>query len=221
MGLDFFRRSVELVEKYRRPGMTVEHTIQTNGTLLDAEWADFFREHGFLVGLSLDGPAEIHDANRVDKGGKGTHAQGAGRARLLAEHGADFNILCTVHSQNGTRGREVYRYFRDEVGARFVQFIPIIERATPELIEVAESGWGSHVEGRPLYTQSGSLVTERSISAEHVGSLPHRRLRGVGAPRHRRGLRADVRRHPRQLRGRAALVVRLQRDVRHGHGHGT
>jgi len=169
MGLDFFRRSVELVEKYRRPGMTVEHTIQTNGTLLDGEWADFFREHGFLVGLSLDGPAEIHDANRVDKGGNGTHAKVLAAARTLAEHGADFNILCTVHSENGTRGREVYRYFRDEVGARFIQFIPIIERATPELIEVAESGWGSHVEGRPLYTQTGSLVTERSISAELWG----------------------------------------------------
>jgi uncharacterized protein len=169
MGVDFFRRSIELVERYRRPGMTVEHTIQTNGTLLDAEWADLFREHGFLVGLSMDGPAEIHDANRVDKGGAPTHAKVLRAARLLSEHGAEFNILCTVHGGNESRGREVYRYFRDEVGALFVQFIPIVERATPELIAVAEAGWGSHVEGRPLYTQSGSLVTSRSITSEGWG----------------------------------------------------
>ena len=169
MGLDFFRRSVELAERYRRPGMAVEHTIQTNGTLLDAEWADFFREHGFLVGLSMDGPADIHDANRVDKGGAPTHAKVLRAARVLSEHGAQFNILCTVHAQNADRGREVYRYFRDEVEAGFIQFIPIVERATPELIATAEAGWGSHVEGRPLYTQSGSLVTKRSITSEGWG----------------------------------------------------
>jgi uncharacterized protein len=164
MGLEFFRRSVELVEKHRRPGMTVEHTIQTNGTLLDAEWADFFHDNDFLVGLSMDGPPDIHDAQRVDKGGKPTHAKVLAAAQLLTEHEAEFNILCTVHGLNAERGREVYRYFRDEVGASFIQYIPIIERATPELIEVAQGGWGSHVEGRPLYTQSGSLVTDRSIT---------------------------------------------------------
>ena len=75
MGLDFFRDLMELVERHRRPGQVIEHTIQTNGTLLDEEWATFFAEHGFLVGLSMDGPADIHDAQRVDKGGKPTHAK--------------------------------------------------------------------------------------------------------------------------------------------------
>jgi uncharacterized protein len=163
MGLEFFRDLIALVERHRRPGQVIEHTIQTNGTLLDEEWAAFFAEHGFLVGLSMDGPPDIHDAQRVDKGGKPTHARVMRAARLLADAGAECNILCTVHALNGNRGREVYRYFRDEVGARFVQFIPIVERATPELIDVAEAGWGSHVEGRPLYTQSGDLVTTRSI----------------------------------------------------------
>jgi uncharacterized protein len=117
----------------------------------------------------MDGPPEIHDAQRVDKGGAATHAKVLRAARLLTAAGAEFNILCTVHALNGGRGREVYRYFRDEVGARFIQYIPIIERATEELIEVAEAGWGSHVEGRPLYTQSGSLVTSRSIGSEQWG----------------------------------------------------
>ena len=169
MGLDFFRRTMELVEQHRRPGQVFEHTLQTNGTLIDEEWATFFAEYDFLVGLSMDGPADIHDAQRIDKGGAGTHAKVMRAARLLADTGAEFNILCTVHAVNGDRGREVYRFFRDEVGARFIQFIPIIERATPELIEIAEAGWGSHVEGRPLYTQQGELVTARSIGEEQYG----------------------------------------------------
>lgn len=169
MGLDFFERLMELVERHRRPGQVIEHTIQTNGTLLDDDWARFFREHGVLVGLSMDGPAEIHDAQRVDKGGQPTHARVLRAARLLRDADVAFNILCTVHALNADRGREVYRYFRDEVGATFIQFIPIVERATPELITIAEAGWGSRVEGRPLYTQSGALVTSRSVGSEQWG----------------------------------------------------
>ena len=72
MGLDFFRRSVELADGMKRPGQRIAYTIQTNGTLLDEDWAAFFKEHGFLVGLSVDGPRDLHDAYRVDKGGKGS-----------------------------------------------------------------------------------------------------------------------------------------------------
>jgi uncharacterized protein len=171
MGLDFFRRTLELVDRHRRPGQVIEHTLQTNGTKLDEEWAAFFAERGFLIGLSMDGPADIHDAQRVDKGGRGTHDKVMRAARLLAAAGAEFNILCTVHQLNGDRGKEVYRFFRDEVGAAFMQFIPIIERATPELIAVAEAGWGDKVQGRPLYTQSGSLVTSRSIRPQQYGDF--------------------------------------------------
>jgi uncharacterized protein len=169
MGLDFYRETMKLVEKYRRPGQVIEHTLQTNGTKLDAEWATFFAEHGFLIGLSMDGPEDIHDANRVDKGGKGTHAQVMRAARILQEAGAEFNILCTVHAVNGDRGKEVYRFFRDEVKTNFIQFIPIIERATPELLEIAEAGWGDSNKSRPLYEQKGDLVTSRSIGSEQYG----------------------------------------------------
>ena len=72
MGLASFKRSVELVQKYRRPGQKVEHTFQTNGVLLDDDWCAFLKEHKFLVGLSVDGPREIHDTYRVDRRGKGT-----------------------------------------------------------------------------------------------------------------------------------------------------
>jgi uncharacterized protein len=171
MGLDFFRETMEFVDRYRRPGQIIEHTLQTNGTKLDEEWAAFFAEHGFLLGLSMDGPADIHDAHRVDKGGKGTHAKVMRAARLLKDAGAEFNILCTVHSVNGDRGKEVYRFFRDDVGANFMQFIPIIERATPELIEIAEAGWGDSNKSRPLYEQKGDLVTSRSIGQKQYGDF--------------------------------------------------
>jgi len=170
MGLDFFRRSMELVERYRRPDQTVEHTIQTNGTKIDEAWCAFFREHRFLVGLSMDGPPEVHDRYRVDKGGGATHHKVLAAARLMAEQGVDVNILCTVHTANEDRGAEIYRYFRDEVGARYLQFIPIVERATPESLPVADAGWGTAGrEVRPLYTLDGSLVTSRSVTADGWG----------------------------------------------------
>jgi uncharacterized protein len=169
IGLDFFRRAMELVERHRRPGMEVEHSIQTNGTLIDAEWAAFFRDNRILVGLSMDGPPDVHDTYRVDKGGKPTHAKVLRAARILTEAGADFNILCTVHAANAERGPEVHRYFRDVVGARFIQYIPIVERSTVELLPVANEGWGSGTAGRPLYTQSGALVTERTVTSEQWG----------------------------------------------------
>ncbi len=171
MGLDFFRRAMTLVERYRRPGVEIEHSIQTNGTLIDDEWAAFFREHRVLVGLSMDGPPDVHDAHRVDKGGRPTHAKVLRAARVLADAGADFNILCTVNAANAGRGSEVYRYFRDQVGARYIQFIPIVERATPETLALAEEGWGSHAARRPLYTQAGALVTRRSVTPEGWGAF--------------------------------------------------
>jgi uncharacterized protein len=170
MGLDFFRRSIELVERYRRPGQAIEHTIQTNGTRIDSDWCAFFREHRFLVGLSMDGPPDIHDRYRVDKGGAPTHHRVLAAARLLAEQGVDVNLLCTVHEANQERGAEVYRYFRDEVGARYLQFIPIVERATEAMLPVADAGWGTAgKEVRPLYVLDGSLVTRRSVTADGWG----------------------------------------------------
>ncbi|MFN2272155.1 MAG: anaerobic sulfatase maturase [Anaerolineae bacterium] len=128
MGLDFFRRAVALQDKHRKPGMRVVNALQTNGTLLDDAWCRFFREHDFLVGLSLDGPREAHDAYRADKGGRPTFDRVMAGLALLREHGVEFNILATVHAANADRPIEVYRFLRDEVDARFIQFIPIVQR---------------------------------------------------------------------------------------------
>ena len=98
MGLDFFRRAVELAGQCQRPGQTVQWTIQTNGTLLDDDWGALLREHKFLVGLSLDGPRAMHDAYRVDKGGHPTFDKVVRAWRLLQQHRVDVNLLCTVNA---------------------------------------------------------------------------------------------------------------------------
>jgi uncharacterized protein len=170
MGLDFFRRSVEYVEKYKSPGQQVLYTIQTNGTRIDHEWAAFFKQHSFLVGLSVDGPKGLHDAYRVNKGGQGTFDQVMRGWATLMEHGVDVNILCAVHAANADHPLEVYHFFRDELKAQYMQFIPIVERATAETLVLANQGWSERRGGhRPLYTQIGELVTKRSVKPEEYG----------------------------------------------------
>ncbi len=129
MGLDFYRRSVELQNKFKKPGVRVENTFQTNGVLLDDEWCRFFSENQFLVGLSCDGPGDLHDVYRKDKAGRGTFDRVVPAARLLQKHGVEYNILCAVTSKNGNHPLEVYRFFRDELRAAYLQFIPIVARA--------------------------------------------------------------------------------------------
>jgi uncharacterized protein len=170
MGLDFFKRSIDCVVKHRKPGQHVLHTIQTNGLLLDDKWCAFFKEHNFLVGLSVDGPREMHDAYRVDKRGGGSFHLVMRAWEALRRHQVDVNVLCTVHTANADHPLEVYRFFRDEMQATFMQFIPIVERVTPELLPIANQGWGERPGGkRPLYLQRGGLVTERSVGAEQFG----------------------------------------------------
>jgi uncharacterized protein len=171
MGLDFFRLSVEYANKYKKPNQTIQHSMQTNGTKLDDEWCAFFKEHNFLIGISFDGPPDVHDTYRVNKGGQGTFDQVMRGLDYLKKHDAEFNILCTVHAANVDRPVEVYRFFRDELGAQFIQFIAIVERVTEGILPIANAGWGETTSGeqRPLYVQEGSLVTERSVTAEGYG----------------------------------------------------
>ncbi len=128
MGLDFFRRAMDVVKKHGRPGLRVENSFQTNGILIDEEWCRFFRVNKVLVGLSLDGPRGLHDVYRHDKGGRPVFDKVERAARLMQKHGVEFNILCTVNAVNSRHPVEVYRYFRDDLEARYIQFIPIVER---------------------------------------------------------------------------------------------
>jgi uncharacterized protein len=106
--------------------MTITNALQTNGTHLTPEWCDFFREEGFLIGISVDGPATLHDRYRVSKGGQPTHAAVLGGLELLRAHRVEFDILTTVHATNAQHPQAVYRHLRDELQADYMQFIPIV-----------------------------------------------------------------------------------------------
>jgi uncharacterized protein len=153
MGLDFYRRAVELQEKYRKPGMRILNSLQTNGTTLDDAWCEFFHEHNFLIGLSIDGPADLHDAYRVDKGGRPTHAAVMRGLDLLKRHHVEFNTLTCVHAANAGHPLDVYHFLRDEVGSQFLQFIPIVERDNT-------TGF-----------QEGTQVTGRSVTGQGYGDF--------------------------------------------------
>lgn len=153
MGLDFFRRAADLQRKYGKPGTQVRNALQTNATTLDDAWCRFFKENGWLVGVSLDGPRKIHDAYRADKGGAPTFDRVMAGVALLQKHGVEFNILACVHAASAGRALEVYRFLRDGVGAPMVQLIPIVERGTAH-------GF-----------QKGETVTDRSVTGRQYGQF--------------------------------------------------
>lgn len=167
-GLHFFERLIQLCEHYRRPTQRVRHALQTNGTLVTDEWARFFADHDFLVGVSIDGPAPLHDAYRINRGGRGTHAMVVRGWEALTRAGVETNILCTVNAANEEHGEQVYRYFRDDLGARYLQFIPIVERVRAADLAQAERGWRSGTSAL-LYRQDGDCVTSRSTSPASYG----------------------------------------------------
>lgn len=168
-GLAFYRRAVQIGNALKRPGQRVVHSMQTNGTLLDDDWGEFLAQERFLVGLSVDGPAKFHDAYRVNKAGRGSHAQVTRGWEILRRHDVETNILCTVNAANAEHGAEVYRYFRDNLAATFLQFIPVVERVPVEDLPTAEQGWVGPDGARLLYRQSGSAVTSRSVNARQWG----------------------------------------------------
>ena len=149
MGLDFFRKAVELQRKYSRPGMQVTNSFQTNTTLVDDEWAEFFRENRFLIGVSIDGPEHLHNRYRKDRSGKGTFDKVMAGLEYLKEHKVEFNTLTVVQRSNGDHPGEVYDFLRG-IGSKFFQFIPIVEIEGPEQVSersVQPRQWGTFLNG--------------------------------------------------------------------------
>ncbi len=130
LGIDSFRQVVSLQRKYA--GLCrIENALQTNGTRLDAEWCRFFREEGFLIGVSIDGPKKLHDRYRVDKGGRPTFDRVMEGINLMKSFGVEFNTLTVVNSCNAQEPLKVYEFLK-EIGSGFIQFIPLVERVIPE-----------------------------------------------------------------------------------------
>lgn len=160
-GVEYYRKAVELQNKYKGRKQ-IENNIQTNGILLDEEWCGFFRENNFLVGVSIDGPEDIHDAFRSDKGGQPTFSRVVKNIGLMAREGVEYNTLSTVNRASEGRGAEVYRFLKS-IGSRYMQFLPVVEH-------VKDTGTG----GRPSIVQPGtpgSRLAGWSVSAEGFGNF--------------------------------------------------
>lgn len=171
-GLDFFRRAVALQQKYAKPGQRIENDLQTNGTLLDEDWARFLKEHRFLVGLSIDGPRELHDTYRVTRRGAPTFAKVFAAARLLRRFGVPFNTLTCVNRFNASRPLAVYRFLRREIGSTYLQFIPVVqargfETTAPGTWDVAHLPVIGTPRARPDHPDS--VVTDWSVDPEDYG----------------------------------------------------
>lgn len=125
-GLDFFRRAVELERELNVNRCVIQNVIQTNGYVIDAQWAEFFAREGFLVGVSLDGQKELHDLNRVDAAGKGTFGRVMNTVKLLQAHKVEFNILTVVTAQTCRHARKLYQFF-DKLALPYQQYIPCLD----------------------------------------------------------------------------------------------
>ncbi len=160
--ISFYARAVELQQHHTRTGMVCRNTIQTNGVCLDDNWCAFLRQHGFLVGLSLDGPAELHDPYRLDRQGLPTHHLVMRALANLQKHEVEYNVLTVIHRLNADHPLEVYRFLRGR-GVRFMQFIPLVEKR-PGIV----SGMLSTAN---TVAEPASLVSDRSVLPAQFGQF--------------------------------------------------
>jgi uncharacterized protein len=126
LGLDFFRSIVDIQRRHLPAGRTIANGMQTNGTLLDEEWGRFLASQGFAVGLSLDGPRELHDRYRVTRYGRPTFGETMRGWEILRRHGVPTDVLCVVSAHNARRPGKVYGFFK-RIGASHVTFLPLVE----------------------------------------------------------------------------------------------
>lgn len=163
MGVDFFRKAIDYQRTYARPGMTITNSLQTNGTLLDDEWGKFLHDNGFLVGLSVDGPEEVHNKFRLDRQGEGSFQAVMHGLEILHKHSVEFNTLTVVQSHNSRYPGEVYDFLK-ECGSTFFQFIPIVEPDPEDTVtyrSVPPERYGSFLNG----------VFDRWLEQEDVGDI--------------------------------------------------
>ena len=166
MGLDFYRKAVALEQKYAS-GKTIRNTLQTNGTLITQEWASFFRDNDFLIGISIDGPQDIHDKYRKDKGGAPTFDKVMRGLNILYRTGVSYNTMTTVNKSGEGRGLEVYNFLKG-IGSRYMQFMPVVEH-----VKYPSGKNGKPVKGARPYIVSpsaeGAVIARWSVDALAFG----------------------------------------------------
>lgn len=173
LGLEFFEKIITYEKKYAS-GKQIENDLQTNGVLLDDRWCEFLRKNDFLVGLSIDGPQYLHDKHRIDRAGKPTFDKVYRAAMLLRKHGVPFNTLTTVNRDNAKHPLDVYRFLRDQICPRAIQFNPCVEAKVFET--QAPPFWGSMEYpklGHPMANPGNdcSVVTDWSVNADDYGDF--------------------------------------------------
>lgn len=174
MGLSFFQQVVALQEKYRKPHQSIENDLQTNGLLLSDDWVSFLKVHGFHVGLSIDGPRELHDMYRKNRAGKPTFDYVMRAAGLLKRAEIPFAALCVVNRHNALEGKRVYRFLADELGCWRIQFTPAVEprsfkKQAPASLPLSQQpvqGSEAAKPGHPL-----SIVTDWSVDPDDYGQF--------------------------------------------------
>ncbi|MFA5443523.1 MAG: anaerobic sulfatase maturase [Bacteroidales bacterium] len=140
-GLDFFKKAVSLQKKYN-PGKQISNSLQTNGTIINQDWVEFFRENNFLVGVSIDGPQAIHDSYRQSKRGQGTFTEVLKGIEMMYKGGVQYNTLTTVNNVNQDHGREIYLFLKS-IGSYHMQFLPVLEYIKSGIVPPGTPG--SHV----------------------------------------------------------------------------
>lgn len=160
LGVDYYRRVIRLQQKYAG-GKTIENAFQTNGVLLDDKWCELFKEGDFLVGLSIDGPEDLHDAYRLNKRGGGSFKLVMRGLNFLKKHDVDFNTLTVLHRDNVDDPLRIYRFLKS-IGSRYQQFIPIVERAAEEHGETGRSLVSSAFAG-------DATITDWSVTPDQYG----------------------------------------------------
>jgi uncharacterized protein len=174
LGLDFFRRVVELEKKYCPPHVRCENDLQTNGMNIDDAWCEFLHEENFLVGLSIDGPKNLHDAFRKDRSGQGSFDRVFRASRLLRKHKVNFATLSCINRASAQYPLEGYWFLRDEVGSKRIQFIPIVEPVG--FRQVAPQRWDARLmpmlgSSRTRPGTDESAVEEWSVDPDDWGNF--------------------------------------------------
>lgn len=171
-GLDFFEKAVAIQEKYRGT-KKIENSLQTNGLLVNAEWCDFFRRNNFLIGISLDGPKDIHDTYRRDRGGHPTFDRVMRAVEMMAVNGVEYNTLSTINDRCAGCGREVYLFMRSV--SRYMQFLPVVEKT----LSTETSGCPAHSGGNGRIPRAaivppgtpGAMIAPWSITPKAFGKF--------------------------------------------------
>jgi uncharacterized protein len=167
LGIDFFTRAIELQKPFAKRKKLV-NSLQTNGTLLTDEWCTFLKQHNFLVGISIDGPQDIHDRYRRDRSGRGSFDKAMKGLKLLQKHGVQTNVMACVARDTAIKPLEVYHFFKAQ-GVEFIQFSPIIER----LPDDGSCACGLHLAGPASLNQKepNTAVTEWTVFPDHYGDF--------------------------------------------------